>query len=332
VHPGTEVHAADELEGRTMPPGRKLLMSPGWLLLGAALAVNAQTLATTGRVSTTAESVCVLRAVAAKHPDPKIRNPDYLAEKFVSAEFWRTSPFRADPERARHNPSYFWVNARTHHMDALLVEALSAGATQVVNLGAGLDSRAYRFRERFPQVRFFELDLPAMITAKRERVVKIFGAVPDRVVLLPTDFNARPLDLVLREGGYDRAQRTFFIWEGVTMYLPEAANLSTLRFIRSGSASGSSVVYDYVLDAALRPDGGGIYGAKSAAAYVASVGEPLLTGWSQRQAAEIATREGLVVVSDVGPAELTMRYLIGADGQPDGMMAEFPRIIHARVP
>jgi O-methyltransferase involved in polyketide biosynthesis len=116
------------------------------------------------------------------------------------------------------------------------------------------------------------------------------------------------------------------------MYLPEVANLSTLRFIRSGSASGSSVVYDYVLDATLRPDGGGIYGAKSTAAYLASVGEPLLTGWSQRQASALATREGLVVVSDVGPAELTARYLIGADGQPDGMMVEFPRIMHARVP
>src|SRR5262245_25190540 len=317
---------------RTMAPGRRLLTSHGWLLLAVALVANAQTLATSGRVSTTAESVCVLRAIAAKHPDPKIRNPDYLAEKFVSAEFWRTSPFRTDPERARHSPSYFWVNARTHHMDALLVDALSAGATQVVNLGAGFDSRAYRFRERFPQARFFELDLPAMITAKRERVVKIFGAVPDRVVLVPTDFTTRPLDEVLRDAGYDRAQRTFFIWEGVTMYLPEAANLSMLRFIRSGSASGSSVVYDYVFDATLRPDGGGIYGAKSTAAYLASVGEPLLTGWTQRQASAVATREGLVVVSDVGHAELTARYLVGSDGQPDGMMGEFRRILHARVP
>ncbi len=311
---------------------RRVLKSPGWLLLGLALVANAETLATSGRVSTTAESVCMLRAVAAKHPDAKIRNPDYLAEKFVSAELWRASPFRTDPDRARHNPNYFWVNARTHHMDAALIEALSTGATQVVNLGAGFDSRAYRFRERFPRVRFFELDLPAMINAKRERVVKIFGAVPDRVVLVPTDFTTRPLDVVLREAGYDRTQRTLFIWEGVTMYLPDAANLSTLRFIRSGSASGSSVVYDYVLDATLRPDGGGLYGAKSTAAYLASVGEPLLTGWSQRQAADVATREGLVVVSDVGPAELTARYLIGSDGQPDGMMGEFPRIIHARVP
>jgi methyltransferase (TIGR00027 family) len=315
-----------------MAPGRRLLTSPGWLVLGLSLVANAQTLATSGRVSTTAESVCVLRAVAAKHHDPKVRNPDYLAEKFVSAEFWRASPFRDNPDRARHNPNYFWVNARTHHMDALLLEALSTGATQVVNLGAGFDSRAYRFRERFPRARFFELDLPAMIGAKRERVVKIFGVVPDRVVLVPTDFTTRPLDEVLRDAGYDRTQRTFFIWEGVTMYLPEAANLSTLRFIRSGSASGSSVVYDYVLDAALLPDGGGLYGAKSTAAYLASVGEPLLTGWSQRQAAAIASREGLVVLSDIGPAELTTRYLTGSDGQPDGMMVEFPRIIHVRVP
>jgi methyltransferase (TIGR00027 family) len=307
------------------------LTSRSWLLLGAALVAScAQTLATSGKVSVTAESVCALRAAAAKHPDPKVRNPDYLAEKFVSEAFW--AGYRDDPDRARHNPNYFWVNARTHHMDALLVEALSQGVTQVVNLGAGFESRAYRFRERFPRARFFELDLPATSAAKRERVVKIFGMVPDRVVLVATDFNSRPLDAVLRDAGYDRTQRTFFIWEGVTPYLPEAANRSTLQFIRSGSASGSSVVYDYVLDGALRPDGGGIYGAKTTAAYVASVGEPFLTGWSPSQAAAFATREGLVVLSDLGPAELTARYLIGSDGHPDGMMGEFTRIVHVRVP
>jgi len=63
-----------------MLAGRRLLTAPGWLVLGLALAANAQTLATSGRVSTTAESVCVLRAIVAKHLDPKVRNPDYLAE------------------------------------------------------------------------------------------------------------------------------------------------------------------------------------------------------------------------------------------------------------
>jgi hypothetical protein len=40
----------------------------------------------------------------------------------------------------------------------------------------------------------------------------------------------------------------------------------------------------------------------------------------------------LVVVSDLGPAELTARYLTGSEGQPDGMMGEALRIIHVRVP
>jgi methyltransferase (TIGR00027 family) len=309
------------------------LSSFGWLALGIALMAScAQTLATSGRVSVTAESVCALRAVGAMHPDPKLRNPDYLARKFVDETFWRKSGYETYPERARHSPTYFAVNARTHHIDTLLTEALTQGVTQVVNLGAGFDSRAYRFRDRFPRVRFFELDLPATIAAKRERVTKTFGALPDRVVLVPTDFNTRPLDAVLRDAGYDRTQRSFFIWEGVTMYLPEAANRSTLQFIRSGSASGSSLVYDYVLDGTLKPDGGGLYGARNAAAYVASVGEPLVTGWSQAEAAAFATREGLVVVSDLGPAELTARYLIGSDGLPDGLIGEYQRIIHLRVP
>jgi methyltransferase (TIGR00027 family) len=199
-------------------------------------------------------------------------------------------------------------------------------------MAGGPRSSESRGRERFPKTRFFELDLPATIAAKRERVVKIFGAVPDRVTLVATDFTTRPLDEVLRDAGYDRTQRTFFVWEGVTMYLPEAANVSTLRFIRSGAVSGSSAVYDYALDAALRPDGGGLYGARSTAAFLSSVGEPLLTGWSQSRAAAIATGAGLVVVSDVGPTELTARYLIGSDGEPDGIIGESSRIIHVRVP
>jgi hypothetical protein len=93
-----------------MTAGQTVLSSLVSLLLGVALVADGQTLAASGRVSTTAESVCVLRAVAAKHPDPKLRNPDYLAEKLVSAEFWRTSPFRDDPDRARATSSERKVN------------------------------------------------------------------------------------------------------------------------------------------------------------------------------------------------------------------------------
>jgi hypothetical protein len=52
----------------------------------------------------------------------------------------------------------------------------------------------------------------------------------------------------------------------------------------------------------------------------------------RHQAAAFATGEGLAVVSDLGADELTARYLTGSDGQPDGMMGEFQRILHLRVP
>ena len=129
-----------------------------------------------------------------------------------------------------------------------------------------------------------------------------------------------------------RTQRTFFIWEGVTMYLPEGANRDTLRFIRQSSTSGSSVVFDYVLPGALDATGGGLYGAKGTATRVAERGEPWLSGWSKEQTAALVSAQGLVFVSDLGAAEMTARYLIGSDGRPDGRMGDYVRYIHARVP
>src|SRR5262244_735291 len=98
-----------KLEESTMAAGRRLLTLLGLLLLGVALVASGQTVATSGRVSTTAESVCVVRAIAGRRPGPKVRNPDYLAERCVSPEGWRASRFRDDPDRARHNPNYFWI-------------------------------------------------------------------------------------------------------------------------------------------------------------------------------------------------------------------------------
>jgi O-methyltransferase involved in polyketide biosynthesis len=60
----------------------------------------------------------------------------------------------------------------------------------------------------------------------------VFGAVPDYVRYAPIDFDTQRLDEVLPPLGYDPKQRTFFILEGVTMYVVEAGNGATLDFIR----------------------------------------------------------------------------------------------------
>ena len=305
-----------------------------WLMLSASLAVEP------GEVSWTAQSACFFRATAAQHPDPKLRNPDYLAEKFLGDTHWRWTflNLKDDYEIARMHMkvyggcNYYYVNARTHHIDALLKQMADAGATQVIILGAGFDSRGYRFRQAYPRLRFFEVDLPATIESKKEKVIQIFGRLPETVVHAPIDFNTQTLADVLNQLGYDPKQKSFFIWEGVTMYITEDACRGTLTFIKNHAAAGSTVVFDYVLRPVIESKYAGFYGGERTAAAVAARGEPFICGWTAREVEELIRQIGLVVLSDVDTDFLTRRYLIGTDGYPDGMMCDFFRIMYAEVP
>ena len=310
----------------------------GWLIAVAASCWAAQTALAVkpGEVSTTAEAVCAYRAIAAQHPDPKLRNPDDLAAKLCRSrmvlprDYASARPF-IDNSGETYAP-YFFVNARTHYIDAALRRAAEEGATQVVVLGAGFDSRAYRFRASHPQLRFFEVDLPATIEAKQKRLAELYGAVPAYVRYAPIDFNTQKLEDVLLGQGYDPAQRTFFILEGVVMYVSDAGNGATFRFIRSRSGSGSRVVYDYVLRRVIEGRYEGLYGAGSIAIAVAVAGEPYVSGWTPRQAAAFVKRHRLQLVEDVDAKELARRHLVGSDGKPDGRIIDWSRIIEARVP
>lgn len=193
-----------------------------------------------GAVSTTAEYVCYFRAIAAQRPDPKLRNPDGLADKLCPPNGQLPRPYEAARKFIDYSgetyAGYFYVNARTMYIDAALERAVEAGATQVVVLGAGFDSRAYRFHASHPRVRFFEVDLPAMVEEKKNRLIMVFGVVPDYVQYAPIDFDHERLEDVLPRLGYDSGRRTFFILEGVTMY----QGRRDLRFAR-GSRGGAGV-------------------------------------------------------------------------------------------
>jgi len=289
-----------------------------------------------GQPSSTAEVVCSYRGIAAQHPDPKLRNPDYLAEKLCS----RPGQFSKDYAGSRlvidssgvTYAAYFMINVRTHYIDAALRRAAADGATQAVILGAGYDSRAYRFRESFPQLRFFEVDLPKTGEVKRQRLVEVFGAVPDYVRYAPIDFDTQKLEDVLPPLGFDPKQRTFFILEGVSMYVVEAGNGATLDFIRRNSAPGSRVVFDYLLRPVIEGRYQGYYAADYLAFAVQRRGEPYVTGWLPAEAAAFVKKHGLVVVEDVGEKELGQRHMLGSDGKLDGRLLNWQRIIEAKVP
>jgi methyltransferase (TIGR00027 family) len=254
-----------------------------------------------GLPSKTAVWATAGRAVGAKNPDPLQRNPDYLAVRFLGPR-----------ERALLQPDYHMEaldldydasmaqlgyplavdvhTFRTKAFDAALLDALKDHARQVVVLGAGFDSRGYRFQPQLSEVRFIEVDYGPTQEYKKQRVRDIFGALPQSVLYVPMDFTKDSLLAQLTQAGYSEREKTFFLWEGVTYYLPESAVKDTLHFVRDHSAAGSRIAFDYTLStnwALNNPQG-----------FAAEWGEPWLFGFPGGGAAAYVRREGLDVMSD----------------------------------
>jgi methyltransferase (TIGR00027 family) len=292
-----------------------------------------------GEVSWTAEGVTALRVVGALAPDKKIRNPDYLAVKFIEPIFWHYSVYsKSDYEmnmrvvRAYRADTYFLVNARTHKIDQTLKDMEAAGLEQVVVLGAGFDTRAYRFAEKMPQVRFFELDLPATLQRKKEMVKEIIGRVPDYVAYAPIDFNTETIEEALVRVGYDPAKKTFFIWEGVSMYITEQAVKGTLQFIANRSAPGSAVVFDYMMAGVAAKDWKKYPKARVIATLCELHDEPWIFGFPEPSAGPFVKKSGLEVVDDLSGKEMSEKYMTRSDGKLDGVAGSHWGLMHARVP
>jgi len=94
-------------------------------------------------------------------------------------------------------------------------------------------------------VRVFEVDRPATQAFKKQRVLDALGGPPPNLTYVPIDIQHEDLADVLRRHGHDQSQRTFFIMEGVTMYVPEEGVRATLRYV-AGHPPGSAIVFDFM--------------------------------------------------------------------------------------
>ena len=291
-----------------------------------------------GALSITAEGVAATRAIFHLHPDANVRNEDHMAMALVHPAYWHYSSMTDDFDAAYRAiqafgwTSSFFINARTKHIDGILKQAAAEGVGQVVNLGAGYDSRAYRYREAMPDVKFFEIDLPQMVEEKKRRLKAAFGQVADHVVFVPIDFNEQTIPGALEEAGYDPGVKTLFIWEGGTMYVSATAVERTLKFIATRSARGSSVVYDYVPPAIIKGNFTEYPDMRGLTFWARYRGEPFIFGIPEGEGTAYVEALGLEALSDIGAQELEARYLTRSDGTLDGKCATGLRIMHAAVP
>jgi methyltransferase (TIGR00027 family) len=196
----------------------------------------------------TAIGIAIVRAIESEKPEAERICFDPYARHFVNGFLFHFVRFfdRLGYSEKRGPGVMGFLTVRERHIDEYLKTCLANGVQQVVILGAGYDSRAYRFEEFKRGVKVFEVDHPATQQAKLKRLEKIFGVVPSYVMYVPIDFNTQTLEQRLGECGYDKQVKTLFIWQGVTQYLTPEGVDSTLAFVVNHSASGSSIIFDYM--------------------------------------------------------------------------------------
>ena len=288
--------------------------------------------------ASTAEGAAALRAAAAGERDPAVRGPDHLAADFIAPGPRLSALVKVPLLRPLFRPlierivpgAYWFEVARTKHMDAALLDEVAAGARQAVILGAGFDTRAYRFERELADVAVFEVDHPITAAAKRERVAAVIGDPPANVRYVEVDFEAQDIGGRLVERGFDPGARTVTIWSGVSTYLDAAAVDATLAWAAS-LAPGSAIVFDYmdreVLEGDDRP-----YGAKALKRHVRRAGEPLRFGIPRGTTAAFLAERGLQLAHDLHADEAKRRYGTHSDGRPAGRGYDFGGIALGRVP
>jgi methyltransferase (TIGR00027 family) len=277
--------------------------------------------------SRSAVVVLEMRALGSKMPYVDLRNPDILAGSFFGA---RERQALAEA----HMPTFIdldfadaWSNlgaqrrlflhvlARTRAIDDRLGVEIREGAVQVVILGAGYDTRAYRMQELLRGAIIFEVDLAPIQELKKLRVREVLGHAPENVVFVATDFTNQDLGTMLLKAGYHAEQRTLFVLEGVSFYLSESGMDTILRFVAKNSAPGNAIIFDYESERVPRSDHGDEE-LKEIMARLARWGEPHVFGLPVGNVRAFVEQRGLSVVVDLGPRELTREYLTRQNGTP----------------
>ena len=221
-----------------------------------------------------------------------------------------------------------YVCGRTRYIDDCLKKCIDDGIEQLVILGAGYDSRAYRFNELRGKIKVFEIDHPATLKVKIGKIKRIFGNLPNHVVYAPVDFDKEKLDERLYENGYDKNLKTLFIWEGVTSFITAEAVDETMAFVAHNSGEGSSIVFDYIFNSVV--DGTcDLEEVKKFKKRLERIGEPPTYGIEEGTIDEFLAERGFHKGEEVDAAFLEATYIHPID--PSRQVARHYRLVHATV-
>ena len=210
-------------------------------------------------------------------------------------------------ERPERRPLRLFIAMRSRFAEDAAAHAIEKGVRQILVLGAGLDTFAYRL-ERPQDMRVFELDHPATQAEKRRRLTEAQIAEPAHVSYVAHDFESGSMTAALKAAGLDPDKGAFVLWLGVTPYLTEEAVFATLGELASWPG-GAEVVFDYTnpAEAVDEPNARNFH--REMAERVAASGEPFRCYLDSAALHARARELGFTDIEDLDRAALVARYL-----------------------
>ena len=286
------------------------------------------------QASSTAETMVMYRAAETMQPEDQRVCNDPLAIHFLSPQMLGRfkNPLRRAIVRWVMNHVYPGVNgavvARVRFIDDYLNACIKKGLEQLVIIGAGYDTRAYRFNIPDNGLRVFEVDQQATQQVKISKLKSFLTDIPVHVNFVSVDIEKEKLKDKLLAAGYDANKKTLFIMEGLVMYLTKAVFGELLTFIAGCTGKGSSVVFDYLpesmVDGSVRTREG-----RSMYRHVVKKGEPFRFGMDSEQMDQFLSEKGFVHITNRSAAEYKDIYFKGIN--QNRKISELFSFVHASL-
>ena len=252
----------------------------------------------------TARGVALVRALEMQRPEAERISSDPYAARFADPVLLWLTKLMIASGASRLVGIEGMINfalLRERYVDDVMRAELADGAEQIVVLGAGFDTRAYRVDR--PDVVVFEVDHPDTQADKRRSLANAGIQPPANVRFVPVDFDIDDLGACLRTAGYDTKRRSVFVWQGVVFYLTQAGVDHTLAFIAQSAHPQSLTVFDY----------GYVENRRQMSwfvrLYTSLVREKMLFGFPRGGLAAYLAPRGFEVVANVECPELRDRYV-----------------------
>jgi methyltransferase (TIGR00027 family) len=286
--------------------------------------------------STMAEVMAMRRFTETRRPEGERICYDPYAVHFINPAILRAAAEHPDEakEKAEQVERLFpglgnSIVARVRYFDDFVRASVDKGIRQLVILGAGYDTRAYRIENLKRDVRVFEVDHPDTQKVKMQKIREIFGSLPKNVTFVPLDFERENLGKLLAVDLFDRSKKTLVLLEGLAMYIPLASVTSTLDFIVKNFGKGSLVLFDnYPRSLVEGTDTGEI--AANIREFTRCAGEPLQFGMPDSETARFMADRGYTNIREVTSREYRRLYFQGINA--DRSLSGYLTFVSAEVP